>query len=338
MDINPSTREKIITLAKYTSKTQRDIAKECKVSLASVCRILKRQSNTGCVDVQRKGKCGRKGKITPRASMFLLRESKINPKKSSFDLKKDMQMHGINIHDSTIRYHLLKAGRKAIRPAKKQLLTHVMKKKRLAWAKKYKHWTVEDWKKVLFSDETYFMVQGQHSRYVRKHRDENLTSAHISQTVKYPVKTMFWGCFSYNGTGSLVPVEGNMTSLTYKDLLQRKLQQNLKKTCPKGAIFQQDSAPCHKSKIMEKFFKENGIKCLEWPGNSPDLNPIENLWAICKNRVRKMDCTTKTKMIEAVIKVWFNDDKINDNCKNLVKSMPKRINEVLKNKGGHIKY
>jgi hypothetical protein len=58
-----------------------------------------------------------KGNVTPKGKYILLRESKINPKKSNFDLKKDMQMHGINMHDSTIIYHIL---RKAIRPAKKQ--------------------------------------------------------------------------------------------------------------------------------------------------------------------------------------------------------------------------
>ena len=50
-------------------------------------------------------------------------------------------------------------------------------------------------------------------------------------------------------------------------------------------IFMQDGAPCHRSKIVKKFLEENHVTTLDWPGNSPDLNPIENLWAKMKDLV-----------------------------------------------------
>ena len=89
---------------------------------------------------------------------------------------------------------------------------------------------------------------------------------------------------------------------------------------------------------VKQFFTQNQITVLEWPGNSPDLNPIENLWAICKKRLSKMDCTTKTKMISAVIQVWFHDDELKGSCQNLVNSMPTRVKGVINAKGGHILY
>ena len=49
-----------------------------------------------------------------------------------------------------------------------------------------------------------------------------------------------------------------------------------------------------------------------------NLNPIENLWSIVKDRLRKMDCTTKIKLIEAVVHVWLHDEEIKKNCKTLV--------------------
>lgn len=113
----------------------------------------------------------------------------------------------------------------------------------------------------------------------------------------------------------------------------------MRKAFPDGSgIFQQDLAACHTSHKVKNFMAKNKLKVLEWPGNSPDLNPIENLWSVIKNRLGKMDCTTKTKLIEAIIHVWYRDPEIQENCQNLVDSMPNRIREVLKNKGGHISY
>lgn len=56
---------------------------------------------------------------------------------------------------------------------------------------------------------------------------------------------------------------------------------------------------------MVKYFKDEKNATVDWPGNSPDLNLIENLWPICKARLQNMDCTTKTKMVKAVIQVSF---------------------------------
>ena len=78
------------------------------------------------------------------------------------------------------------------------------------------------------------------------------------------------------------------------------------------------------------------IKVLDWPGNSPDLNPIENLWSIVKNRLRKLDWTTKSKLIQFVIHVWFRDEEIKEICKKSILSMKNRVDLVLKAKGGHI--
>ena len=83
---------------------------------------------------------------------------------------------------------------------------------------------------------------------------------------------------------------------------------------------------------------ENQIYVLQWHGNSPDHNPIENLWSIIKTRLRNKDCTTKIKLIEAIIQLWYRDEQIQSDCNKLVDSMPKRIRDVIKRKGGHIMY
>ena len=78
-------------------------------------------------------------------------------------------------------------------------------------------------------------------------------------------------------------------------------------------------------------FQENQAKFLECPGNAPDLNSIEHLWAIIKNRLRSKDCTNLTKLSEAIIGIWYYAE-IAKRGQNLVCSMPKRVQQVLKTK------
>ena len=150
---------------------------------------------------------------------------------------------------------------------------------------------------------------------------------------------MFWGCFGFSGIGTLVPIEGMMNSARYTELIQRTIVRDMQRAFPEaGGIFQQDLASCHTSKQVKGVFRQADIKVLDWPGNSPDLNSIENLWSILKSRLKKLDCTTKIKLIEAIIQVWYRDPQIQENCQTLVQSMRKRVKEVLKSKGGLTNY
>ena len=103
-------------------------------------------------------------------------------------------------------------------------------------------------------------------------------------------------------------------------------------------IFQQDLAPCCLSKKVKTIFQKYKLNVSECPGNSPELNPIENSWAITKSQLQKLDCTTMTKLIEAIIQAWYHDIQIKENSQKLVESMPDQMKEVLKNKEGHFNY
>ena len=93
---------------------------------------------------------------------------------------------------------------------------------------------------------------------------------------------MVWGSFSAKRRGSLYFIEPNKTvdSNAFLNILKSKLQMSmLLNAC---RVFQQDSAPAHTSRKVTQWLTGNGIQVLDWPGNSPDLNSIENLLCIRK--------------------------------------------------------
>lgn len=339
MDITPRKRASIVALRQHSGLSVRDISVKLSVSKSTVGRIVKKMDTIGDVGVTRKGKCGRKRKSTDFDERVLLRNSNMNPRKTSQELQRDWSAAGVDVHSSTVRKRLLEHGRRARKPIKKQLLTDRMQKQRLAWAKKYKNWTIQDWEKVIFSDESHFEVHGYRSIVVRRTDGEAIRPEHIQQAPKHPPKKMFWGSFTVKGPGRLIPVEGTMRSQQYEDVLRTHLIPTISRDFPQGgAIFQQDKAPCHTSNHMKRFFASQNLTILEWPGNSPDINPIENLWSIVKRRIAKNDCSTMAKLIINIIKCWYHDEELKQMCSTLVRSMPRRVAAVIKAKGGHTKY
>ncbi len=102
-------------------------------------------------------------------------------------------------------------------------------------------------------------------------------------------------------------------------------------------IFQQDLAPAHTAKGTKSWFNDHGVAVLDWPANSPDLNPIENhLWAIIKRKMRDTRPNNADDLKAAIKATWASITP--EQCHRLIGSMPRRINAVIHAKGGTTKY
>jgi len=149
---------------------------------------------------------------------------------------------------------------------------------------------------------------------------------------------MVWGVMSAFGTGSLYFVEGNMNSEQYQRVLENHLCPSLRQWFRRtGYMFMQDGAPCHRSAKITNYLKKNRIPLLSWPGNSPDMNPIENLWRIMKSELEKCTITTKDQLKKKIEEVW-RSERIQTLCRTLVRSMPDRLAALKAAKGLHTKY
>ena len=143
---------------------------------------------------------------------------------------------------------------------------------------------------------------------------------------------MIWGFITWNGVGKIVKTSNKMNSDEYKTIINNGLFDFLvdKQIDPKSIIFQQDNASCHKSKKVLDHFQNNQIALLYWPPNSPDLNPIENVWNFLEKQIRKsgIKFSSDDHLWNEIEKEWYKIPL--EIIRNLFSSMKTRIVQLKK--------
>ena len=147
---------------------------------------------------------------------------------------------------------------------------------------------------------------------------------------------MVWGSISAEGVGPLVRLEGSVHAGVYKALVEEHVLPVLRRAVNQPAIFQQDNAPCHKAKSVLDVFRREGVEVMDWPAQSPDLNPIENVWKILGQRSKARNPKTTEELWLALKKEW-NLISVEE-IQNLIASCSRRCQHVIKTKGLHTKY
>ena len=118
---------------------------------------------------------------------------------------------------------------------------------------------------------------------------------------------MIWGAMPVNGTAALyfLPAGVTINGSRYVNLLREKLQLHM--AVHQCSVFMHDGAPSHRSKVVQSFLDQQRINMLEWPGNSPDLNPIENLWSTMKRKVAEQQPSSLLELQHAIKEDWVKN-------------------------------
>ncbi|CAD5215962.1 unnamed protein product [Bursaphelenchus okinawaensis] len=147
---------------------------------------------------------------------------------------------------------------------------------------------------------------------------------------------MMWGCFSSSQVGPLILIDGLMDSKTYTDLIEKHMLPFAKARMPRGWFFQQDNDPKHTSKHTKSMFSRQKVRVLDWLSQSPDLNPIEHLCEHLKRQMIGYNLKNKADYFAELQRQWSSIDKTV--LEKLVRSMKKRCQEVIRNRGYPTKY
>ncbi|KAI2649523.1 Transposable element Tcb2 transposase [Labeo rohita] len=177
------------------------------------------------------------------------------------------------------------------------LLNHRQRQRRLTWAKEQKKWTVAQWSKVLFSDESKFCISfgNQGPRVWRKGEEAHSPSC-LKFNVKFPQSVMIWVAVSSAGVGPLCFLKTKVTAPVYQEILEHVMLPSADQLFKDADfIFQQDLAAAHTAKSSKSWLNDHGVGVLDLPANSPDLNPIENLCGIVKRKMRNKKWTKKCR-------------------------------------------
>ena len=282
-----------------------EISKELNLNKRTSLNIINKYLIDGSLD--RKKGSGRKRKTSKREDRLikkvLLNDSKESNNNIVLKLKDD---YNISISERTLRDRGKEFELKQEKEINKMRLSQYQKDTRLNWCLKFKEKDLNFWTKVIFSDEsTFFLVKGSHYIWTRMDKDPDS----LSPIKNIKASITIWGCINFLGVGILEFITQTINSERYIHIIENCYlpSTDLFMTSENGPfILMQDNAKPHVSKKTLKVLKKNHIRTLEWPPRSPDLNPIENLWAIIDKKIRKNSIENVEGLKKVIKNTWYN--------------------------------
>lgn len=330
------------------------ISKKLTRSKQWVTKWVGRSKDSDClVDKERSGR----PKILSNAAKRLISASKYRRGQGLRRIANQLEARNESGARETIRRYMVNDLKwKNWRRKKLPLLTAAHKKRRITFAREHQHWTAEDWSNILFTDESpfkVFYVPNSRNDTVWGSQEDNVPQA---AQMKFSPSVMVWGGMTARGLTSLHFIANDIrlnSDYYITNILEQLVKPAFDRTSEDGnvtqrklfayndhGVFQQDGARCHTSAATTEWLDDNlpsYIKPKDWPPNSPDISPIENLWSILSLSVYKDPEPKNVAQLKRRLQRAWRSMKV-ETLQRMIQSMPDRIRAVIKEKGNTVRY
>uniref|UniRef100_A0A8R1I6T3 Tc1-like transposase DDE domain-containing protein n=1 Tax=Caenorhabditis japonica TaxID=281687 RepID=A0A8R1I6T3_CAEJA len=254
----------------------------------------------------------------------ILRACREDPRRTSTDIQVSVTSPNEPVPSRrTIRRRLQVAGLHGRRPVKKPL---------------HLSWGPREWANHIWSDESKFNLFGTDGiQWIRRPIGSRYAPQYQCPTVKHEGgSVMVWGCCSDTSMGPLKRIVGTMDRYVFEDILENTMRPWAKANLGRSWVFQQDNDPKYTSGHVANWFRRRRVDVLEWPSQSPDLNPIEHMWEELERRLKEVRASNANQKFAQLEAAWKSIPMTV--VQTLLDSMPRRCQAVIDAKGYPTKY
>ncbi|KAK7101452.1 hypothetical protein V1264_019834 [Littorina saxatilis] len=320
-------------------QSQSEAARALWVSQSTISRLWHRFRQTGSsAPAPRSGR----PRVTTQAQDRYIRVTHLRHRFQSASVTARARPGGRRISVQTVRNRLHTTGLHAYRPLRGNVLTrrHCLARPGCSGRTSTSSgpFLANNWRHVVCSDESYFLLQQHDSRrrvYMRQ--GERYHQQCVDEVPSHGGGgVMVWGAITNTGRSQLVEVPGRLNAQHYvQDILQPHALPLL--AAPR-AQFQHDNAKPHTARLTTNFLAANNVNTLPWPSLSPDLNPIEHAWDELGRRLnaRVNAPPNRRQLFQALQQEWDNIPQ--QTLRRLIASMPRRCQAVIDSRGSHTRY